>query len=42
MKINLQIMNDNESARHFYETLGYSAEKRISMGKRLVGNKPDA
>lgn len=42
MKINLQIMNDNESARYFYETLGYSAENRISMGKRLVGNIPDA
>ena len=42
MKINLQIMNDNESARYFYETLGYSAENRISMGKRLGGNIPDA
>ena len=42
VKINLQIMDGNESVRHFYETLGYTEEKRVSMGKRLVANIPDA
>lgn len=35
LKINLQIMDDNESVRGFYAAHGYSVEKRISMGKRL-------
>ena len=35
MKINLQIMEGNESVAAFYETLGYCTEKRVSMGKRI-------
>jgi ribosomal protein S18 acetylase RimI-like enzyme len=36
VKINLQIMEGNESVTAFYESLGFSVEKRISMGKRLL------
>ena len=36
MKVNLQIMAGNESVQHFYETIGYAVEERISMGKRLT------
>ena len=35
LKINLQIMEGNEGVRGFYESLGYTVEKRVSMGKRL-------
>jgi len=38
MKINLQIMEDNEQVRAFYEANGYSVEERVSMGKRLSEN----
>jgi ribosomal protein S18 acetylase RimI-like enzyme len=40
MKINLQIMDGNESVAAFYSSLGYSVEKRVSMGKLLVENVP--
>src|SRR2546423_5601373 len=33
LKINLQIREGNESVAGFYSSLGYSVEKRISMGK---------
>ena len=36
VKINLQIMDGNENVTAFYARLGFSVEKRISMGKRLV------
>lgn len=42
VKINLQILPDNESVRRFYEANGYAVEERISMGKRLDGNIPGA
>src|SRR6184192_2758048 len=32
VKINLQILEGNESVTAFYESLGFSIEKRISMG----------
>ncbi len=38
MKINLQIMEGNESVAAFYSSLGYSVEKRISMGKRMMAD----
>jgi len=38
VKINLQIMEGNENVTAFYSSLGYSVEKRISMGKRIVEN----
>jgi ribosomal protein S18 acetylase RimI-like enzyme len=40
MKINLQIMEGNESVAAFYSSLGYSVEKRVSMGKLLAENVP--
>lgn len=40
VKINLQIMEGNESVVAFYTSLGYSVEKRISMGKRIPKNVP--
>lgn len=42
MKINLQIMDGNESVAAFYASLGYSTEKRVSMGKRIHENIPDS
>ncbi|MHC4740499.1 MAG: GNAT family acetyltransferase [Planctomycetota bacterium] len=42
MKINLQIMEGNEAVQRFYQTKGYSAEKRISMGKQLNDNIEDS
>jgi ribosomal protein S18 acetylase RimI-like enzyme len=36
VKVNLQILEGNESVTAFYESLGFSVEKRISMGKRIV------
>ena len=38
MKINLQIMEGNESVEAFYLANGYQTEKRISMGKRMSQN----
>jgi ribosomal protein S18 acetylase RimI-like enzyme len=41
-KINLQIMESNETVAAFYASLGYSVEKCISMGKRVLQNIPVA
>ena len=38
MKINLQIMEGNETVEAFYLSNGYQTEKRVSMGKRLAQN----
>ena len=35
-KVNLQVRASNADAAAFYESLGYSIEDRISMGKRLA------
>ena len=35
LKINLQIMEGNESVQRFYLANGYSVEQRVSMGKKL-------
>jgi ribosomal protein S18 acetylase RimI-like enzyme len=40
VKINLQIMEGNESVAAFYANLGYAVEKRISMGKRIPEKIP--
>jgi len=40
VKINLQIMDGNESVTTFYASLGFSVETRMSMGKRLPENIP--
>jgi ribosomal protein S18 acetylase RimI-like enzyme len=42
MKVNLQIMEGNESVTAFYASLGFSVEKRVSMGKRINENIPAA
>jgi ribosomal protein S18 acetylase RimI-like enzyme len=42
MKINLQIMQGNETVSAFYASLGYSEEQRVSMGKRIHENIPVA
>ena len=38
VKVNLQIMEGNESVAAFYGALGFSVEKRVSMGKRIHEN----
>ncbi len=38
VKVNLQIMDGNESVTAFYDSLGFSIEKRVSMGKRIEAN----
>ena len=40
VKINLQILEANESVVSFYAKLGYIVEKRVSMGKRIPENVP--
>jgi ribosomal protein S18 acetylase RimI-like enzyme len=35
-KVNLQVRSTNAEVIAFYETLGYTVEERVSMGKRLV------
>ena len=42
MKINLQILEGNESVTEFYATLGFCVEKRVNMGKRIDRNIPSA
>ncbi|HWW01385.1 MAG TPA: GNAT family acetyltransferase [Candidatus Acidoferrum sp.] len=37
-KINLQIIKGNEAVEAFYRKLGYEAEQRISMGKKIPEN----
>ena len=39
-KVNLQIRADNSTVVKFYKNIGYETEDRISMGKRLVEDKP--
>lgn len=34
-KINLQVRKDNAAVIKFYESLGYSVDKAVSLGKRL-------
>ena len=41
VKINLQILEGNESVEAFYKKQGYQTEKRISMGKKLPHNVPN-
>ena len=37
-KINLQILKGHEAVESFYRKLGYEAEQRISMGKKIPEN----
>ena len=36
-KVNLQLRAENAAVAAFYRRLGYAAEERVSMGKRLAG-----
>jgi ribosomal protein S18 acetylase RimI-like enzyme len=38
VKINLQILEGNESVVAFYSRMGYVVEKRVNMGKRIPQN----
>ena len=38
-KINLQIRTDNVEVRAFYESLGFTEDAVISMGKRLISDE---
>lgn len=38
VKINLQVLEENDAVEKFYIANGYSIEKRISMGKELKEN----
>jgi ribosomal protein S18 acetylase RimI-like enzyme len=42
VKINLQIVANNHAVTAFYETLGYSVEPRVSMGKILSDPLPQS
>jgi ribosomal protein S18 acetylase RimI-like enzyme len=35
-KLNLQVRAGNEQVIAFYETLGYTDDRTVSMGKRLI------
>jgi ribosomal protein S18 acetylase RimI-like enzyme len=35
-KINLQVRSSNEAVQRFYETIGYSRDDVVGMGKRLA------
>ena len=39
-KINLQIRAENEKAIQFYRQIGFTKDNVISMGKRLIEDKP--
>ena len=41
VKVNLQVREDGDGARAFYESLGYVVELRLNMGKPL-GKLTDA
>ena len=42
VKINLQILEGNQRVIEFYASLGYSEERRISMGKPIRQNIPSS
>ncbi len=39
-KINLQVRKTNTEVIHFYESIGYSIDRVVSMGKRLIQDEP--
>lgn len=39
-KINLQVRDDNQQAIAFYEAIGYRMDRVISLGKRLIEDRP--
>jgi ribosomal protein S18 acetylase RimI-like enzyme len=40
-KVNLQIRTSNSEALHFYESIGYTHDDVVSMGRRLVDDRSD-
>ena len=41
MKVNLQLLATNEATAAFYNSIGYTVEPRISMGKVFTENIPE-
>jgi len=41
-KINLQVRESNDEVIRFYESIGYSKDRVLSMGKRLVYDEPQS
>ena len=37
-KLNLQVRSGNEAVIAFYESLGYSNDQTVSLGKRLIAD----
>ena len=40
-KLNLQLRRTNGDALGFYRSLGYAEDESISLGKRLIADRPD-
>jgi ribosomal protein S18 acetylase RimI-like enzyme len=40
-KVNLQVRSPNAGAIEFYRRIGYAVDDVVSMGKRLVRDRPD-
>ena len=40
-KVNLLVRNSNTEVLSFYDTLGYSDNQCISLGKRLISDQPE-
>jgi ribosomal protein S18 acetylase RimI-like enzyme len=39
-KLNLQVRTDNASALEFYRRIGYAQDAAVSLGKRLIADRP--
>jgi ribosomal protein S18 acetylase RimI-like enzyme len=39
-KLNLMVRDDNRGARGFYDRLGYEAQQVVTLGRRLIDDKP--
>jgi ribosomal protein S18 acetylase RimI-like enzyme len=38
-KLNLQVREGNEAVLRFYEAIGYSDDRVLSLGKRLISDE---
>lgn len=39
-KVNIQVRNSNAEALAFYRAIGYAQDEAVSLGKRLIPDKP--
>jgi ribosomal protein S18 acetylase RimI-like enzyme len=39
-KLNLMVRDDNQTARGFYQRMGYDAQAVVTLGKRLIVDEP--